>query len=433
MRTILLALFALMISGGVCGQGNEKVEEEIKMVDSISKKSINEEKPLTKTDLEAIIKKALKEQEDDRVSLGEIRLKEKVTIYLPVPNEKRFKISDSIVDNNIAIDSVKIDLQEGMLEYIKVYLANGTIYSNKKAPIAIIYTDNRGYDKLYDNEEQSYILFRDVLTVDTKKRFGFLPNNDTFSLTNIKDKGYNVKNLKKSGSINSLVNFTTYTDLLGLMGDQPNSLVNFEANAKFYINRHNWTNRFIYFLPYVQPSLHYNKVDSKFDTVMVDLRKVNPTEIYRRYNYSVGIDLTLARWDFRPSNSLELKAGYQYSSSKIFANDTLINKALSEIRAVNHIKYWELALHSKLVENFGIELSSKYIWQTLNKSEFYNKSDNSMLAFKGGIYYYPPKGNGSDKIFVRFTNYLVFNKRELDFSQIQVGFSKALNFKNNNN
>lgn len=451
MKKLMIMLCALIMTGVAWGQEVETPPPSSDSMDLvIPPNDINEiplitsDKTITQDDLDKAIKKALKEREKEKFSLGAIIIKEQLNVYNNGSSKKRTcKVTDTIINKrDVKIDSVKVDLQEGLLEYIKVYLTDGTTYTNKNAPIGIIYTDKCYNDRLYNHTKSFYILFQDVLHVDTKKRFGFLPNNDTFTLSNKKEDSNKSRYLIKSGNINSLVNFATYTDLLGLLGDQPNSLVNFEANAKFYLSRHNWINRFVYFFPYIQPSLHYNKVDSKFDTVMIDSNKVNPTEIYRRYNYSVGIDLSVAKWDFRPSNSLELKAGYQYASSKIYTNKLTsttdkISEAIEELkkdadadetRAVNHIIYLDLTLHSKVVENFGIELSTKHLWQTLNKSKYYDRTVGKMLGFRGGIYYFPPNGNGNDKIFIRFSNYVVFNKRELDFSQIQVGFSKALNF-----
>lgn len=360
------------------------------------------------------IKKALIEIENDKTSIGKITISDNIDIYCS--NKEHPK------ENIQKIDSVRIDLQEGMLEHIIIYVGSD-IFSNKKAPISISYSNTRRVDKLYNSSNTHYILFKDAIRIESNKRFGFIPNDDTFILTNQN----RTKLLSKKNNINSLVNFAAYTDFLGLVGEQPNSLINFEANAKFYLIRYNVFNRFMYFTPSIQPSVIYNKVDSQFEVIIVDANKINPTEIYRRYNYAVGLDLTLFKWDFEPSNSLELKAGYQYSSSKIQIKNSGINPA-PEIRAVNHIKYFDLTLGSKVLDNFGIELSTKLLFQSLNKSSFYEASRNKMLGFRGGIYYFPPNSNKNNSIFLRFTNYLVFDKRELDFSQIQVGFSKSLNF-----
>jgi hypothetical protein len=382
---------------------------------------------------EAVIA-AWNKTENEKTSVGTIKIKEKAYVIDFDANlkyeslrEKLLKRKDNIkIAKPIAIDSVKIDLQEGMLEYIKVYLKDGTIYSNTKAPIGIIYTGERFFDMLYNELGTQFILFQDIIEVDTKKRFGFLPNEETFTLYNISSKGLNFKNLKKDSDLNSLINFVAYSDLLGLLGNQPNALVHFEANAKFYIHRRNAFKSFIYIFPSFQPSFNYNKLDSKFDSIKVVSNKINPTEIFRRHNYAVGIDLTVFKYNFRPANTFEINTGYQYLSSRMFVNDGVSE---NEVIAVSHVKSIGSLLKSKVLENFGIELGAKYIWQLLNKSAFYDRMNNNLMEFKGSIYYYPPTGKGSDKIFIRFSNFIALESRQGDFSQLQIGFSKSLSSK----
>ena len=387
-----------------------------------------------KEQIEETVLATLNKIENEKTSVGTIKIKEKAYVIDVDKNltkdslkEKLLRRKDHIkIAKPLAIDSVKIDIQEGMLEYIKIYLKDGSIFSNKKAPIGIIYTEERFFDMLYNDIGTQFVLFQDIFEVDTKKRFGFLPNEDTFTLYNKPSTGLNFKNLKKDSDLNSLINFVAYSDLLGLLGNQPNALVHFEANAKFYIHRRNAFKSFVYFFPSFQPSFNYNKIDSKFDSIKVVSNKINPTEIFRRHNYAVGIDLTVFKYTFRPANTVELSTGYQYLSSRMFVNDGVSE---NEVIAVSHVRTIGSVLKSKELENFGIELGAKYIWQLLNKSSFYDQINNNLMEFKGSIYYYPPTGKGSDKIFIRFSNYIAFDSRQSDFSQLQVGFSTSLSSK----
>ncbi|MGL6128140.1 hypothetical protein, partial [Chryseobacterium artocarpi] len=214
---------------------------------------------------------------------------------------------------NIKIDSVKLDINEGLIEYVKVFYDNGQYFYNKKAPIPIQELERRGGDRLYNVVGDDYVYLKDILIFDYDKRFNFLPDDGTFTL----DQKNKTKTLYKNTNVNSLVSFTAFSDLLGLLGDQANSLISFEGKAKFYLHRKNFANTYLYLLPSIQPSFHYNKLDSKFDSVTInpDDKVINAVEMYRRNAYSVGIDLSLFRWDWRPSNSLEIKAGYSYAST----------------------------------------------------------------------------------------------------------------------
>lgn len=467
MKTVLTIIIAILFSGVVFGQEtslpkNSEIEE-LEAISATVGEEIANIAPQQKTEeqkLKELIQKVIDDNKKHEKPIGEIVLKNRTMVFnndlaIKIDNNannkanlilhnlylkfiekektdnKRFKTLNIKVDGDadktnyitsvVKIDRVKFDIQEGMLEFIKVYLNDGTTYSNKKSPVALVHFEKRGNDKLYNADDNKFVLLKNVVTFDVNKRFGYLPDNKVFSLENQNDTIPGRQILSKNSDISSLVNFTAYSDLLGLLGDEPNALVNFEASAKFYLHRLNIRNSYVYIFPTFQPHFHYNRVDSKFDSIVVENNNINPTEIFRRHNFAVGFDLTAFRWDWKPANSLEFKAGYLYTSSKLYIEEQKTN-------AINHIKYIEANLKSKVIDNFGIDLNVKQMWQKLNDNPFFESSKEEMTALRGGIYYASPQAKGDDKIFLRFTNYLVWGDRKKDFSHIQVGFTKSLNF-----
>ncbi|WP_312389027.1 hypothetical protein [Chryseobacterium sp.] len=388
MKTKLLLVF-LLWAGLVYGQINRLTDEENQMLQNL----------ITK-------------QEGKEHILGYAKMKDSITIYQPISNRIVYKEK---------IDTIKVDIKDGMIEKVLI-ITKKNIYYNHKAPIPLIYDFVKRSDYLFDREEKEYIRFSEAIDFHFDERFSTLPDNKVLILSG--DSKKNIGVLTRNTNLKSFVNFVAYSDFLGLLGDEPNALVHFEANAKFYLHRNNIFNRFMYIFPVFQPSFSYNKLDSKFEVVSIMSNELNPTEIFRRHNYSVGLDITLFKFDFLPNNSLDVNASYQYVSGKILLPDLTTNT----VNAVSHLKSCEATLKSKLAKNFGIDLSGKYIWQTLNPTEYYERSQNNLLAFRGSIYYYPPSGNNGDKVFIRFTNYLALNNRADDFSQFQIGFSKSLNF-----
>ncbi|MCC9043566.1 hypothetical protein LNQ81_12870 [Myroides sp. M-43] len=320
----------------------------------------------------------------------------------------------------IKIDSIKFDIREGILEFIKVYLNDGTTYSNRTAPIALLYLDSRSDDKLYDSDNQKFVLLKNVVIFDTDRRFGYLPDDGRFSLSNI-DTSLNKKLLKKDNNLNSIVSFTAYSDLLGLLADQPNALVNFETKAKFFIHRKNIKEKFGYLFSWIEPYFNYNRVDSKFDNTITSNQKINPVEIFRTHNIAIGGNLSILRWHWRPSNIAELNFGYMFTSTNLVVN-------AENTEAINHIKYLDASLKSMIVDNFGATLNIKYMWLKLNDNEYFENIHHKMLPVSGEIFYKSSKKESRDKIFLRFTNYLIFNDRKQDFFQLQVGLAKALDF-----
>ena len=91
-----------------------------------------------------------------------------------------------------------------------------------------------------------------------------------------------------------------------------------------------------------------------------------------------------------------------------------------------HSPYFEFAISSKRLNNFGFDGDVKYIFQKLNENKYFTNTDyNHLLNFSVTMFFYPgtkPK----DKFFVRFSNYLNFNDRTEDFYQLQFGYSLNL-------
>ena len=457
-----LLLLLLLWAGVVWGQADQ-VNDNIDIT-TIGLDSTTEPAPAAKTQKEEIaevVKKLFAEK--GSTTIGEIKIRERTIVYSSdLADELKKNISQNKTKENVdskltklylellqkekkenklysaleievksskkkfkediyKIDSIKFDVKEGMLEFIKVHLSDGTTYSNRKAPIALLYLDSRGNDRLYDAVHNKFVLLKNVVVFDTDRRFGYLPDDGKFSLSN-EDAASSKQLLKKNNNLNSIVSFTAYSDLLGLLGDQPNALVNFETKAKFFIHRKNLGNNFAYLLSSIESHFNYNRLDSKFDSIIVTNNdKVNPVEIFRRHNIALGVNLSILRWDWMPSNIGELKFGYLFTSS-----DLLING--KNTKAINHIKYLDASLKSMIVDNFGAAFNFKYMWQKLNDNENFESIHGKMLPISGEIFYKSSNKGSGDRVYLRFTNYLILNDRTQDFFQLQVGLTKTLNF-----
>lgn len=329
-------------------------------------------------------------------------------------NKIRLKIAE--------VDSVKVDIKEGTIELLKIYTNDGEIFYNTQAPVPIITMEKCFSDKLRNPKDGCFVLLKDVLSFDADTRFNYFPDDTVFTMRRDSRKSIETFPLSASNDFSSFVNIQAYSDLLGVLGDKANGLVQIEANTKFYLHRGNVFNKFMYLLYAFEPFFHFSKIDSKFDTIALSSPgEINRMEVFRRYTFSVGTDLNFFRFDWRPANSFELKAGYQYSTSNLVFNG-------KKIDAILHTPYAEAAIKSKRMKNFGTDIRVRFLVQKLNPIDGIDTSSwDHLWAFKASVYYFSGSKN-KDKVFLRFLNYVDPGNRKQDFSQLQLGFSKAISF-----
>src|SRR5690606_17118702 len=224
-----------------------------------------------------------------------------------------------------------------------------------------------------------------------KRRFNYFPDNSEISLKNTYASDGTIttgsEKLEAQNGINSLVNLQVYSDLLAVFGDEANGIIQFEANSKFYLHRSNWRNTYIFFPgDAIEPFFHFSRIDSKFDTIsLASGQQINRMELFRRYTYAVGLDVNLFRSDFRPHNTFEIKIGYMYSSSNL-------NIQGEKISATLHTPYGELALKSKKLNNFALDLRARFLFQKMNRNDYIENDEwNNLWSFRAGISYFTNK------------------------------------------
>lgn len=484
MKSILTTILAILISGTVWGQdeGIKNINiNSIKINTTIdeTREKLTEEQSEEK-DLNEKIKKIIDKENSDSTEIGIFYIREYAIVFpsgYPVENvisikalrdtinkkikdeegENRFVTSvsfpvelefNSSINNkcfrkknqdlnNIVkkgekinfginyIDSVNVTISEGVIEHIRVFTKDGNVFTNICSPIPLLTIEKRFNDKLYNPRDNSFIFLKDAVSFEAKRRFNYFPDNQEIKIENTIDSTGKIKTGSKKlvaeNGINSLVNLQVYSDLLAIFGNEANGLIQFEANSKFYLHRGTYKNSYIFTpLDAIEPFFHFSRIDSKFDTISLTAgQQVNRMELFRRYTYAVGLDVNLLRADFRPHNSFEWKLGYMYSSSNLNVNG-------NELSAALHTPYTELALKSKKLNNFTFDLRGRFLLQKLNKNEIIENDEwNQLISFRAGISYFPNKKK-SDKIFLRFVNYLNLSDRKEDFSLLQLGFSKTI-------
>lgn len=385
----------------------------------------------------ASLKKQLLEGDESKSHIGRIVIKKEATVfknsaYDTIKKELKNRgesVEDVKTKNQsftrnpkAAIDSVTITISEGLIEYIKVRMKDGSFFINKYAPIPVITMERRFEDLLFNPDNDDFIILKDALYFDANKRFNYLPSDITIDIVNKEnDKAPAFKDLYANAGLNSFVDLRIFSDLLGVFDNQANGLVQMEARSKIYLHRGNVFNRFAYTFYAVEPFFHLNKLDSKYDTIRVANGEINRMEVFRRNTFNAGLKFNAFRWDWRPSNSFFVNAGYMFSSSNIVMEDD------TETKGTLHTPFFELGISSKRLENFGFDGSAEWLIQKLNDNPHFDRQDwEHLISFNVTMYFF--QTGKKDKFFVRFRNYLNLSERSQDFYQLQFGYSKNLNF-----
>ncbi len=382
------------------------------------------------------LKAQLLDGDTSRTYIGKFIIKKSATI-IPKGREVAGLVRDSIMKGEFQdnpskkeksknIHNVVINVSEGLIDYIKVTMDDGSYFTNVDAPIHILGIQKRFDDELVNLASGEYILLRSAVDFISEKRFNFFPSSGTYHLNNNEKTPLNEYKVYANAGLNSFVDVRVFTDLLGTLDNQPNGLLQIEAKSKIFLHRENLQNKFMYMFYGLEPSINISKLDSKYDTIKLQdqLQKtINRMDLLQRSFLSVGMKLNMYRWDFRPSNSIYFNGGYVFHTGNISVRNAANSKDSIITKGTLHSPYFEFGLSSKRLNNFGFDGDIRYLLQKLNENKYFtNTGYNTLMNFAVTMFFYPGS-KPKDKFFVRFSNFLNFDDRTEDFYQLQFGYS----------
>ncbi len=329
------------------------------------------------------------------------------------------------------ISKVKISIGEGKLlrKELKVFTKDGVFY-NRKAPIPVSLINERGDDHLTRSEtpnDNSYILLRDVLEYEGD---GYVPDDTVIILTPAKK----TKTLSATSNLNSLINFSLYTDLAGLLGRRANGIINTDVSGKFITNTNNIWNRDITLAAFVEGNLVLSKFDSKFKSIDSSAIKIGKN----------GQKDTVDRMQMMQTAWLKGAMKFNLISFRVSYNQYLQINAGTRINVVNGDSlfkkdrdiiffdyYPEITYSIQRLKNFGMDISLRWLQQRVaDKEPFANNGWESVFNPQIGFFYYPIAKQNS-KIYLRF-NYFANRKKDANnFYQLQFGIKTDLKFGSN--
>lgn len=390
--------------------------------DNVKKETSEKEKKKAeeKTEFEKAyeqFKTDLGKEETTFTNVGTISLKDSmVNVY---------NVKDTLI-GKMKIDSVKFSIEMGKLsnKMVRVFIKNDQ-FENNKAPISVFKIKKKQYNKLWNFDDTAYIKLGDVLRYSPAG--WYIPEDvDDLLLTPEKKS----QTLGAASNLNSLINFSLYTDLAGLLGRRANGLINTDITSRFITNTGNFSNKDITPFSFIEGSVVLSKFDSKFksmDSTTIKAGPLNQDTVDRMqlmqtawFKGAMKINFLSAR--ILHSHYLQANGGVRVN---IVNADSFYRKERN--RDIIMFDYFlEAAYNIHRLKNFGMDISVKWIFQRLaDKEQFSNKEWQYIFNPQFSFLYYP-NSNQNNKIYLRF-NYFANRKKDANnFYQLQFGIKTGL-------
>jgi len=256
--------------------------------------------------------------------------KEKVNDEKFMKTEKVFFQDRHLYETNEKhkIRKVIMSVENASIQNIYVYMEDDSlgIFTNQTNPIHnSVFTNSRRNDRLYSSKgNNSFINVKDVISYSfNDPKYDYL-GNQVFILDNNENQ---CSEIEYDGSMNSIFNLIVYSDLLALLGEQENSLIQFDANLSIPLNQRTIPTDIKFFggiklLSHLDLDLVVSKFDSQFEEVGSTLSndsliQVNPLSVFQQSYINGKVHFTLASWQLGKVSDISLSVGSVYSLAGI--------------------------------------------------------------------------------------------------------------------
>lgn len=345
-----------------------------------------------------------------------ITLKEKIWNH----KEKKGKTDTVSVD---VIKEVMLRVENAGIYEIRVETKKGLVFVNRRFIPPLLNWEKRKNRNMLQlasisqkcSSSKAYIYIEDFLDYKayTRYRMDDMPHPKFMTLK--KD-----SILLTSGSkLENLANLRIYSDLLALINETPNGLVQFEADAFFYINL-NPVKR-MYLLKYIKPFLHLSRYDSESKYVQIEDniydKKVN-IDLLQKSNVYSGVEVNLlSRVSTDGNTNFDLNGGGAFFFAP-YLTDTLGNS--DNMQAMTY--FGNVKLITRRIHNFIFDYGFTLSWTFPFEIEGVNYSSKHYLnrIMTGEIRYITSE---KDELFLR-ARYVGDGTNA--FNQIQFGYKAQI-------
>lgn len=345
--------------------------------------------------------------------------------------------NDSII-KTITIEEVEIYVEDGKIRSIRCTDSDVNIYYRSQMNIFLKGIESKfGFSgtifkkyfnpKLYNINlnKTLYIKPYDFIRYQSVIGNYYIPEDAIIKLNKDKDRVA----VTKEVDLNSHVEFKLYSDLLGLLEQEPNGLLQAELASRI---RWNYMPNLIA-IKYVRPNAIFKRYDSSISRYPLTFESGNTIneqtylDIIQRSFLDLGLDVGLM--EASSSNvKFDIHAGFNYAFTKVLfpePDSTESNLTFSTIKFGATYKFLRY-------RNFGLILDFDFLMPNFAKTtEVRPVNEPNFLSFGAEIFYHPLK-NRKNQVYVRF-NLLspVDNKSPLkNIPFLQIGYKSKLQFNN---
>jgi hypothetical protein len=331
------------------------------------------------------------------------------------------------------IEEIDIDVYDGLIADLIVTLTHKNSKSIKrftnKVSISVLRFSKYGHHRLYEtNGSGNFVRVKDVLSYTSKTGVNYFPDN---ALVNI-GKEETTKPLQIKRGLKSILDFRVYTDLLGLVDEESNGIINFEASSTIKISPSPvamaWT-EFLFFKE-IKPYFNYSRFDKEnraiettFNTTLSKYEISNNLNLIQNAFISTGIELNLIQLKLQKEFpfSLSFPLVYEFNMTEVLLGT-------EKVKVNSYRTSLGVSANFRRTKNFGLNIGFFYS-KVDNKygSEYLIQSPEfNLYELNSELYFYNPKDVNS-AFFLRLNTRRITD-REINYASIQFGYKKAFSF-----
>ncbi|WP_046757376.1 hypothetical protein [Kordia jejudonensis] len=404
------------------------------------------------------------DDESYALTLRQIRATETKKVTGSDTKKKTVKtIKDSLIKripDGAKFQSIQIELREGGIVDTRLILesldGNTHFYFEGTKPVSILHYTRKASQRafleyshyvskdgqaIYNESALKHLLvkYTDVLDYHPSVGSNYVPDDVSYtfpsgSTEELNKAGRRSYQIINNNNLQHVLDIRTYTDFLGLFGDEANGLFQIEGKADFFIHPFNFPRTAIYYFKKISPYVRYSRFDENEDFIAATLNTgtseyefdTKKLDLLERSTLEMGLDINTLNFRLFKESPFwtSLYIPFSYNVTNVQADP-----ALEQINFKTLGYGLGAEIELRRFNNFGLNLGYEVkLYSYIGDYQEFNLVDPSRLktqAVKAEIFYYPGLDR-SQSVFLRMKSIRDISSGSDSFFQLQVGYRFTL-------